>query len=113
MYDDFFLYAKNRKTRGESAKNSPSFEVELPNGHKMKCKVAQSGSKALMSDPNKDLGKWILRDVLKVKEGTLVTIDILNELGIDSVRITKKDDKNYLLDFVEVDTYMKFEEDNN
>ena len=113
MYDDFFLYAKNRKTRGESAKNSPSFEVELPNGHKMKCKVAQSGGKALMSDPNKDLGKWILRDVLGLSKGTLVTMGLLKEIGIDSVKITKKDNQNYLLDFVEVGTYTKFEEDNN
>ena len=113
VFDEFFVYAKERKRRGESAKNSPSFEVELPNGHKMKCKVAQSGGKALMSDPNKDLGKWILRDVLGLPERRLVTMELLKEIGIESVKITKKDNQNYLLDFVEVGTYTKFEEDNN
>lgn len=79
----------------------------------MKCKVAQSGGKTLMSDPNKDLGKWILRDVLGLPERRLVTMELLKEIGIESVKITKKDNQNYLLDFVEVGTYTKFEEDNN
>ena len=112
VFDDFFVYAKERKRRGESAKDSPSFNVELPNGNIMKCKVAQAGGKALMSDPNKELGEWILRDVLNLPEKTLVTMEMLKEIGIDSIKITKKDDENYLLDFVEVGTYHEFEESN-
>lgn len=112
VFNDFFVYARDRKIRGESAKNSPSFEVELPNGNKMKCKIAQAGGKALMSDPNRDLGKWILRDVLDIPEGTLVTMEMLKEIGIDSVKITKQDNDNYLLDFVEAGSYEEFEENN-
>lgn len=112
VYDDFFTYAKNRQSRGESAKDSPSFNVELPSGLIMKCKVAQAGGKALMSDPNKDLGKWILRDVLNLPEGTLVTMAMLDEIGIDSVKITKINDNNYLLDFMESGSFSKFEENN-
>ena len=112
VFDEFFVYAKERKRRGESAKDSPSFNVELPNRNIMKCKVAQAGGKALMSDPNKELGEWILRDVLNLPEKTLVTMEMLKEIGIDSIKITKKDDENYLLDFVEVGTYHEFEESN-
>jgi len=112
VFDDFFVYAKNRKNRGESAKNSPSFYVELPSGYKMKCKVAQAGGKALMSDPNKDLGKWILRKVLNLREGKLVTMEMLKEIGVDSIKLTKKDDENYLLDFVEAGSFSDFEENN-
>ena len=40
-------------------------------------------------------------------------MELLKEIGIDSVKMTKKDNQNYLLDFVEVGTHTKFEEDNN
>lgn len=85
-FKGFFDYSTMNE---KSPKNSPSFNVELPNGRLMKCKVAQEGGKALMSDPNKDLGKWILRDVLKLKPGTVVTMDLLKEIGIDSIKLTK------------------------
>lgn len=111
-FNGFFSYSAKRSYLGESAKNSPSFNVELPNGKKIKCKVAQSGGKALMSDPNKVLGHWILRTVLDIPKGKLVTMDLLDKIGIDSVKITKVDDENYYLDFVESGTYEIFEENN-
>lgn len=111
-FNDFFVYTKNRKTKGESAKNSPSFQVELPNGSLMKCKVAQSGGKALMSDPNRALGHWILREVLNITNHTLVTMDMLKEIGIDSVKITKRNDDYYYLDFVEAGSFEAFKENN-
>lgn len=112
VFGDFFDYAKNRRERGASAKNSPSFDVELPNGKIMKCKVAQAGGKALMSDPNRALGHWILRDVLNIAEGTLVTMELLKEIGIDSVKLTKESDSYYLLDFVEAGSFIEFEQNN-
>lgn len=50
-----------------------------------------------MSNPNKKLGEWILRKVLKKEEGELVTIDDFDKFGIDSIKICKKetiDNKN-------------------
>jgi hypothetical protein len=47
---------------------STSFYLKLPNGVKMQSKVCQDNSKALMSYSNKELGKWILRDVLNLNE---------------------------------------------
>lgn len=33
--------------------------------------------KSIMSNPNKALGKWLLRDVFELPEKTLVTYDML------------------------------------
>ncbi|MDE1549487.1 restriction endonuclease PLD domain-containing protein [Jeotgalibaca caeni] len=109
-FGDFFVYS--RKFKGKSAKDSPVFDVELPSGEVMSCKVAQQGGKALMSNPNKALGKWILRDVLKIKEGTLLKMEMLEEVGIDSVKLTKKNDGYYYLDFMESGSFELFEENN-
>lgn len=56
-----------------------------------------------MSNPNKDLGKWLLRDVLHLSEGELVTMDMLDNLGINAVMFTKKDKGKYSIDFTRLD----------
>ena len=85
-----------------------AFYLTLPNKEKLLAKVCQSNSKALMSYSNKELGKWILRDVLSLKEGELLTYDRLEILGIDSVRIDKLDSENYEINFVSLGSYEKF-----
>lgn len=55
--------------------------------------------KAVMSRPNNMLGNWLLRDVLGVPEGEIVTYDILREFGADSVVFTKKSRDRYSIDF--------------
>ncbi len=65
------------------------FKLRLPNGEILSVKICQEGGKALMSNPNEALGKWILRDVLRIKPGETVTIEDLDRLDIDSVRIDK------------------------
>lgn len=84
----------------EDHKTDP-FDVILPNGRSLSMRVAQEGGKALMSNPNKDLGKWLLRDVLNLKEGELVTKNQLDKIGIDSLKLSKRRDGNYYLDFLE------------
>ena len=74
------------------------FDVVLPNGNTLSMKICQDNGKALMSNPNKALGKWILRDVLSLKEGEVLTYQKLKELGIDSILITKG--KNYSINFI-------------
>ena len=74
-------------------KDSP-FELILPNGKSLSAKICQANGKALMSNPNSDLGEWILRKVLRKKPGELVTINDLAKYGIDSVRVEKKHKKN-------------------
>ncbi|WP_237201413.1 restriction endonuclease PLD domain-containing protein [Rothia nasimurium] len=85
-----------------------SFEVRLPNGKNLSMKVTQDGGKALQSDPNKALGKWILREVLELQEGKLVTIQMLEERGIDSVRISKHSSGMYSMNFAEIGSYEDF-----
>lgn len=108
VFKGFFVYSKIRTSRRDNGSISPNFNVELPSGKVIQCGVVQEGGKALMSNPNHDLGIWILRDILKVKPSTLVTRKMLNEIGIDSVKLTKKNDSYYYLDFVEVGSYEKF-----
>jgi hypothetical protein len=66
------------------------FILILPDGQRLSAKVCQEGSKALMSTHNADLGKWLLRHVLRKAEGDLVTMNDLNRFGIDSVRIINR-----------------------
>lgn len=85
-----------------------SFSLKLPNGNTMKSKVCQDGSKALMSHSNRELGQWILRDVLNLYEGELLTYSKLALLGIDSVRIDKIDNENYEINFAKIGSYENF-----
>lgn len=97
----FFIYnTEDRKTE--------NFNVKLPNGKIILMKVAQAGGKALMSNPNKDLGKWILRDILKLKPRQLVTKEMLDIIGIDSIILTKIDRNMYYLDFVKSGSYEEY-----
>lgn len=88
------------------------FKLNLPDGQAINAKVCQDGSKALMSNPNLDLGKWILRKVLNLDIGELLTYDRLESLGIDSVSITKDNNGEFYIDFMKLGTYDKFVEEN-
>lgn len=88
------------------------FDVNLPNGEKLSMRVAQQGGKALMSNPNSALGKWILRDILRLKPNELVNRNQLNLMGIDSIKLTKFDDNTFTLDFLSTGSYEKFEKEN-
>ncbi len=87
-----------------------SFVLQLPNGNKLNCKVCQDNSKALMSDPNKALGEWILRNVLGLKSGKLLTYKHLKNLDVDSVRIDKINDLEFEINFSQIDSYEKFKQ---
>lgn len=93
--------------------NDDIFNLILPNGSKLKSKMCQSGQKGLMSNPNKALGKWVLRDVLKVTPRTLINRAYLNRIGIDSVIIYKLSDTEYKIDFASLGKYEEFREVNN
>lgn len=100
---------------------SEEFNLHLPNGKEIKSKMCQGGDvviegikikkgKGLMSNPNKDLGKWILRDILNLDEGTLVTYKTLEEIGIDSIEIEKMDTQNYKINFKHLGAFKEFKE---
>lgn len=66
------------------------FILKLPNGSHLSAKMCQDGRKGLMSNPNKALGKWLLRDVLRIPAGRLVTREMLDISGFDSLIIIKE-----------------------
>ena len=66
-------------------KRDTPFSLLLPDGNVLSAKICQDGGKALMSNPNKDLGEWLLRKVLKKKAWNIVTMYDLDRLGFDSV----------------------------
>lgn len=90
-----------------------SFNVYLPSGEVLSMRVAQQGGKALMSNPNKKIGEWLLREVLNVKYGTLLTKKMLDQIGIDSIKLSKRSDGNFYLDFVKSGSYEDFEKKYN
>ncbi len=90
------------------------FRLFLPDSNKteLSAKVCQDGGKALMTNPNKDLGKWLLRQVLHLKEEELLTYDLLEKKGIDSIEISKNMDGSYNINFKKLGCYEEFEADN-
>ncbi len=92
-----------------------AFTLHMPDGSVISAKVCQEADKknhaigkAIMSNPNKVLGKWLLRDVFELKEGTVLTYEMLEKFGIDSVVFTKNEDLDYSIDFAEIGTYEDF-----
>lgn len=85
-----------------------SFKLNLPNRKVILAKVCQENSKALMSNPNKDLGVWLLDDVLKVPPGEVVTYEHLQDVGIDSVEVTKISNEEYAIDFKKIGSFENF-----
>ncbi len=86
------------------------FILKLPNGNELSAKVCQDGGKALMSNPNLALGKWLLREVMNLKEKELLTYQKLETIGIDSVEVYKISEKEYKIDFRTIGTYDEFSE---
>jgi hypothetical protein len=84
------------------------FKLVLPDGSILDAKVCQDNNKALMSKQNKDLGKWILRKVLKLPEKKLLTYRALERIGIDSVSIEKLEDKKYKINFKKIGSFEEF-----
>ena len=91
------------------------FTLHLPDGTEISAKVCQEADKnnpligkAIMSNPNKVLGKWLLRDVFELEEGTVITYEMLELFGVDSVIFTKNAELDYSVDFAEIGTYEQF-----
>ena len=85
-----------------------SFTLNLPNGEFKMAKICQENDKALMTNPNEDLGKWILREVLNLPEGEIVTYEKLQEIGIDTVQINKFEDNTYEINFKQTGTFENY-----
>lgn len=89
------------------ARDNP-FNLILPDKNILKSKVCQDNSKALMSCSNRELGKWLLRKVLNLEEGELLTYSKLQIIGVDSVRIDKTNEREYEINFATCESYESF-----
>ncbi|MBW4863132.1 MAG: NgoFVII family restriction endonuclease [Paeniclostridium sp.] len=103
----------HRKFEGFFPDRDIVFDLILPDKNKLNAKVCQDGGKALMSNPNLDLGKWILRQVMNLDEGELLTYEKLEDLGLDSVVIYKENNSTYSINFTRVGAFEQFKEENN
>lgn len=88
-----------------------TFSLHLPNGVTLLAKPCEPKIKgnvrghSIQSNPNIALGKWILRDVLQLKEGELVTMELLNRMGFDSVIVYKDSETDYRIDVCRTVSY--------
>jgi len=89
------------------ARNIP-FKLKLPNGKIIDAKICQDNSKALMSNPNTELGEWLLDGILKIAPGKLVTYELLEEIGIDSVEVEKESRNLFSIYFKEIGSFEDF-----
>lgn len=84
------------------------FDLIMPDESIIPAKVCQDDGKAIMSNPNKILGQWLLRNVFELNEKTLVTYEMLEKFGVDSVIFTKLENSKYKIDFSNIGTYENF-----
>lgn len=89
-----------------------TFELTLPNKEVLQASVCQDNGKALMSNPNSALGKWLLRDVMNLQPRQLLTYQKLETIGLDAVVIYKIDHQTYDIDFARIGSYDEFLLDN-
>ena len=61
-----------------------------------------------MSNPNSALANWLLRKILKLKEGELATLEKLENLGFDSVMVEKQSANAYRIDIMPLNSYENF-----
>lgn len=96
------------RTEGFFPPRDTVFNLTFPDGTVIPSKVCQQDSKAIMSNPNKTLGEWLLRNVFELPERTLLTYRMLEIFGVDCVIFTKHGDLDYSIDFAESGTYEAF-----
>lgn len=100
IFPHFFGFNALDKEERNAAKG---FELQLPDDRIITAIVTQDNGKGLQTNPQSILGKWILHDVFGLEARQLLTLDMLNELGVDSVKVTKVSDTKFKIDLA--DTY--------
>ena len=100
--------AFNAKYRSFFPSRDISFTLIVPNGEELSAKICQDNDKALMTNPNSALGKWLFDDVFRIKPYEPITYEMLEKYGIDSVKITKEKDGVYSINFAKIGSYENF-----
>jgi hypothetical protein len=106
-FPGFFPYQLGSEEAGEYGE---PFSLVLPDGVVLSAKICQQNGKALMSNPNRLLGKWLLRQVFQLPNLTVLTYNHLVNAGIDSVKITKINEYKFKIEFASLGSYKEFAE---
>lgn len=102
LYPNFFGF----NALDDDARSNSSFNLHFPNGKIIPAKITQDRGKGLQTNPQSELGKWLLFSIFGLKEYEMLTRDILDEKEIDSIKITKIDNNNFKVD---VCSYLDYE----
>lgn len=97
----FGIDALDREQRKLSQLN-----LHLPSGTVVTAKITQDNGKALQSNPQSELGRWLLYNIFGLAEYEPLTRAVLDEKRIDSLIITKIDNDNFKVD---VGDYLDYE----
>lgn len=84
------------------------FSLQTPLGEILSAKLCQDNAKALMTNPNSALANWLLRRILRLKEGETATLEKLENLGFDSVIVEKESEGIYRIDIMPLRSYEDF-----
>ncbi len=98
----------NERYRDFFPPSDQPFDLELPDGRTLSAKICQENDKALMTNPNKALGHWLIDDVLKISPTIPITYEMLEKYGIDAVEITKNSEDKYSINFAKIGSYEQF-----
>jgi hypothetical protein len=107
-----------RRARGEffPPKDHP-FNLQLPNGIIVKAKICQQGGKALMSNPNDALCRWLFSTIdgnwgkatSRFAEKRPYSYADLVAVSMDSVRVLRDDvNDDYFLEAAPLGAYARF-----
>lgn len=107
----------------KTGKSSYKINLHMPDGQIFSALFGQSNFKALETDPQSILGKWILnvlginhpqRDRYDQPSKHPVTMELLQQLGIDSVKLwheDKNNSKDVWIDFAPFGSFERFMDD--
>lgn len=117
---DMSDYGKYHQLTGKS---SYSIHLHMPDGATFDALFAQEGFKSLQTNPQSVLGKWILnalgikkpqRERYDLSSKNIVTMDLLNKIGYDSLKLWREDSSKpdeIWIDFAEFGSFERFMND--
>ncbi|MFS1982624.1 hypothetical protein BCU00_001745 [Vibrio breoganii] len=112
IFPEFFGLDWSDKEALRKSIEDSDFELALPDGRILEGRIKQENGKSLQTKPQGALGEWILKDVLGLKNREVATLELLDELGIDSLKVTKVNNKFFRITVAETGAYEKFKLDN-
>ena len=104
IFPGFFGFDALDKEQRKKASNE-GFNLHLPNGDKITTIITQDNGKSLQTNPQNILGKWILHDVFGLAPKEMLTMEKLELLGVDSLKIEKIDNHNFKIDLADTDAF--------